>query len=121
MTQRNVLPIASSVRRIQLAHRTATPRDVPGSRPLATHRAAMLQSGSPPGVRSAQPAACLWPFCVPSSSISAVAFSELLVVVLVLDAGRLIRYYSPKCPKVKTCRSTSPSLSSYRLRISKPG
>jgi hypothetical protein len=30
-------------------HRTATPRDVPGSRLLAAHRAAMLQSGSPPG------------------------------------------------------------------------
>jgi uncharacterized protein (DUF433 family) len=55
------------------AHRTATPRDVPGSRLLPTHRAARLQSGlpdvaspgvsddgakfgSPPGVRSAQPA-----------------------------------------------------------------
>ena len=39
------------------AHRTATPRDVPGSRLLPTHRAARLQSGSPPGVWSAQPAA----------------------------------------------------------------
>jgi hypothetical protein len=28
--------------------RTATPRDVPGSRLLPTHRAARLQSGSPP-------------------------------------------------------------------------
>jgi hypothetical protein len=52
-----------TVRRIQPAHRTATPRDVPGSRPLLTDRAAMLQSGSPPGVWSAQPAACLQPFC----------------------------------------------------------
>jgi len=47
-----------SVWRMQPAHRTATPRDVPGSRLLATHRAARLQSGSPPGVRSAQLATC---------------------------------------------------------------
>jgi hypothetical protein len=32
------------------AHRTTAPRDVPGSRLLLTHRAAMLRSGSPPGV-----------------------------------------------------------------------
>jgi crossover junction endodeoxyribonuclease RuvC len=32
-----------------MAHRTAAPRDVPGSRLLLTDRAAMLQSGSPPG------------------------------------------------------------------------
>jgi len=35
-------------RQIQPAHRTATPRDVPGSRLLPAHRAARLQSGSPP-------------------------------------------------------------------------
>jgi len=51
MTQRNVLPIASTiVCRDTTAHRTAAPRDVPGSRLLLNHRAAMLRSGSPPGV-----------------------------------------------------------------------
>ena len=35
-------------RREQPAHRTATRRDIPGSRLLLTHRAATLQSGSPP-------------------------------------------------------------------------
>jgi hypothetical protein len=37
------------------AHRTATPRNVPGSRPLQTDRTAILQSGSPPGVGQAMP------------------------------------------------------------------
>ena len=37
------------------ADRTATPRNVSGSRPLHTDRAAILQSGSPPGVGQAQP------------------------------------------------------------------
>jgi hypothetical protein len=37
------------------AHRTAAPRDVPESRLLATDRAAMLRSGSPPGLRHATP------------------------------------------------------------------
>ena len=50
MTQRKVLPIASVLLRDTTGHRTATPRDVPGSRLLLTDRAAMLQSGSPPGV-----------------------------------------------------------------------
>ena len=50
------------------AHRIAAPRDVPGSRLLLTHRAAMLRSGSPPGAWSAQPAACLQPFCSPVAS-----------------------------------------------------
>jgi hypothetical protein len=36
---------------------------IPGSRLLATDRATKLQSSSPPGVQSAQPAACLQPFC----------------------------------------------------------
>jgi hypothetical protein len=36
-------------------HRTATPRNVPGSRPLQTDRATILQSGSPPGVGQAMP------------------------------------------------------------------
>ena len=54
MTQRTVLPIASVLLRgccgDTAAHRTAAPRDVPGSRLLLTHRAAMLRSGSPPGL-----------------------------------------------------------------------
>ena len=88
MTQPNVLPIASiPCGADTTAHRTATPRNVSGSRLLATHRAARLQSGlpdvasgslndvaksgvsddgaqsgSPPGVQSAQPAAGLQPF-----------------------------------------------------------
>jgi hypothetical protein len=37
------------------AHRTAAPRDVPGSRLLLTHRAATLRSGSPPGVKPLYP------------------------------------------------------------------
>jgi len=36
MTQRNVLPIASIPLRIQPAHRTAKPLDVPGSRLLSS-------------------------------------------------------------------------------------
>ena len=71
ITQRNILPIASvPCGGATTAYRTATPRDVPGSRLLPTHRAAMLQSGSPPGVWSVQRAACLQPFCVPSSSFT---------------------------------------------------
>ena len=42
------LPIASIPCGDATARRTATPRDVPGSRSLQTDRAAMLQSGSPP-------------------------------------------------------------------------
>jgi len=37
------------------AHRTTTPRNVPGSRPLPSDRTAILQSGSPPGVEQAMP------------------------------------------------------------------
>jgi len=43
---------------------------IPGSRLLLTDRAAILQSGSPPGVRSAQPAACLQPFWVPGPNVT---------------------------------------------------
>jgi hypothetical protein len=50
MTQRNVLPIASVLLRGYNGHITAARRDVPGSRLLLTDRAAMLQSGSTPGV-----------------------------------------------------------------------
>ena len=53
MTQRNVLPIASIPygaynRPIELPHLET----FPGAACLPTHRAAVLQSGSPPGVRS---------------------------------------------------------------------
>ena len=50
MTQRNVLPVASFRTGDATTQRTAAPRDVPGSRPLQIDRAAMPQSGSPPGV-----------------------------------------------------------------------
>jgi len=60
MNRRNVLPIASVPcggynRPIELLHLET----FPGAACLPTHRAAGLQSGSPPGVRSALPAACL--------------------------------------------------------------
>jgi hypothetical protein len=82
MTQRNVLPIASSPcgdynRPIELPHLET----FPGAACLPTHRAALLQSGSPPGVRSAQHAACLT-LCF-FSSFKRSGVSELLVVVLV--------------------------------------
>jgi hypothetical protein len=65
MTQRNVLPMASIPyggynRPIERPHLET----FPGAACLPTHRAARLQSGSPPGVRDAQPAACLHPFWV---------------------------------------------------------
>jgi hypothetical protein len=50
MTQRNVLPIASILLWDTTAHRTGAPRDVPGSRLLLTHRAAMLRKRLPPVV-----------------------------------------------------------------------
>jgi hypothetical protein len=64
MTQRDVLPTASIPwggynRPIELPHLET----FPGAACLPTHRAAKLQSGSLPGVRSAQPSACLQPFC----------------------------------------------------------
>jgi hypothetical protein len=55
MTQRNVLPIASVPSGDTAAYRTAARGDVPGSRLLATRRATMLQSGSPPGLGHATP------------------------------------------------------------------
>jgi hypothetical protein len=81
MTQRNVLPIASVPwggynRHIELPHLET----FPGAACLPTHRAARLQSGSPPGVCSAQPAACLQPFWVPSPSFKRSGVSGLLVL-----------------------------------------
>ena len=55
MTQRNALPTASVLLRDTTAHRTGARRDVPGSRLLLTDRAAMLRSGSPPGLGHATP------------------------------------------------------------------
>jgi hypothetical protein len=78
MTQRNVLPIASIPwggynRPIELPQLET----FPGAACYQPNRAARLQSGSPPGVRSAQPAACLRPFCVPSSSFKRSGVSGL--------------------------------------------
>jgi hypothetical protein len=50
MTQDKVFPSRLFVRHHTRPDRTATRRDVPGSRLLPTDRAAILQSGSPPGV-----------------------------------------------------------------------
>jgi hypothetical protein len=55
-------------------HRTAARRDVPGSRLLLTDRVATLRSGSPPGVRPAQPAAGLQRSLFLSHPSSAPAF-----------------------------------------------
>jgi hypothetical protein len=57
-----------SVRLIQRPIKLPQLETFPGAACLPTHRAAKLQRGSPPGVRSAQPAACLQPVGVPFSS-----------------------------------------------------
>jgi hypothetical protein len=84
MTQRDVLPIASVLLRRYNGHRTAAPRDVPGIRLLLTDRAAMLRSGSPPGVGPTLHAAQF--FCVPSSPFNRTGVSELFVLVLAILA-----------------------------------
>jgi hypothetical protein len=56
-----------SVRRLQRPIELPHLETFPGAACLPTHRAARLQSGSPPGVQPAQPAACLQRFWVPFS------------------------------------------------------
>src|ERR1700678_2345751 len=67
---------------LQPAHTTPTPLDVPWSPPLATHRAAKLKSGSPPGVRSAQPSVFL---SHPSSALAFLGYSSSRGVVRLKD------------------------------------
>ncbi len=85
-SQRNVLPIATILLWGYHGHRTAARTDVPGSRLLLTDRAAMLQSGSPPGVWATRPAARLQ-FSVFLPDPSSVLAFELLVLVPLFDVA----------------------------------
>jgi hypothetical protein len=94
MTQRKFGPARLFRAAATTAHRTATPRDVPGSRLLPTHRAARLQSGSPPGVRFAQHAACLRSLPCTFLILQALDVSGLLVVVLEFWPRGVREYWS---------------------------
>jgi hypothetical protein len=79
-SQRNVLPSASILLWDTTAHRTAAPRDVPGSRLLLTHRAAKLQSGSPPGAAPLNTRRVCNPSVFSSSPFTRTGVSESLVL-----------------------------------------